>query len=491
MKSLWGILSFVSILSMVCGLPAMIPVSDAAGLIGEGPRLGPMKSRTIQAEVESARLSLKELRHAGFKMFTTPFNKFDGFGDGPLDPLDTTSPGGRPTLQNNGTYLRVNGLDSQTCLECHSIVSTATVPFTMGFGGAGGINSSAMFQPRFIDVEDASKKGFAEFDGRLINPPALFGTGGVQLVAREMTADLQQLKAIALANPGMQIALQTKDVNFGTIVADIHGSLNTSGVKGVDTDLVIRPFGRKGEFSSVRQFGIAAMMFHFGMQPVEAVGVGIDGDGDGVANEVLVGEMSALEIFLTTQERPFIAPHEKQAQRGFRLFEHIGCAGCHRPEMKTRSHILSYGYPEIETNPGANIFYSVDLTGGLTHFESTAEDGIIVRMFSDLKRHNLGPGLAEDFHLAGDQRNQEFITAKLWGVADSAPYLHDGRALTLRDAIILHGGEAKAVRDAFLRLSINEQNQLLLFLLTLRNPKTPNQDVLSDRPVQGLSWLIK
>jgi hypothetical protein len=42
-----------------------------------------------------------------------------------------------------------------------------------------------------------------------------------------------------------------------------------------------------------------------------------------------------------------------------------------------------------------------------------------------------------------------------------------------------------------LRLSINEQNQLLLFLLTLRNPKTPNQDVLSDRPVQGLSWLIK
>jgi Di-haem oxidoreductase, putative peroxidase len=480
MKSSTAKLSFVSILSTVCGLLVMISFSEAKELIGESPRLGPMTSRTTQSEIESGKLSLKEVRHAGLKMFTTPFNKFDGFGDGPLDPSDTTGPGGRPTLQNNGTYLRVNGLDSQTCLECHGIISMATVPFTPGVGGSGGINSSAMFQPRFIDVEDAAKKGFAEFDGRSINPLSLFGIGGVQLVAREMTADLQELKAKALANPGIQIILQTKEVNFGTIVADVHGNLNTSGVKGVDPDLVVRPFGRKGEFSSVRQFDTAAMMFHFGMQPVEIVGVGADDDSDGVVNEVLVGEISALEIFLTTQERPFIAPHKKQAQKGFRLFTNIGCADCHRPEMKTRSHMLTYSYPEIETNPGANIFYSVDLTDGLTQFEPAAKGGIIVRMFSDLKRHDLGPALAENFHLAGNQRNQEFITAKLWGVADSAPYLHDGRALTLKEAIILHGGEAKAARDAFLGLGINEQNQLLLFLLTLRNPKTPNEDVLSD-----------
>lgn len=116
---------------------------------------------------------------------------------------------------------------------------------------------------------------------------------------------------------------------------------------------------------------------------------------------------------------------------------------------------------------------------------------MIVRMFSDLKRHNLGPDLAEDFHLADNQSNQEFITAKLWGVADTAPYLHDGRALTLREAIVLHGGEAKTARDAFLGLSTNEQNQVLRFLLTLRNPKTPNEDVLADRPGQSLRWLTK
>lgn len=449
----------------------MIWFSDADAA---GPRLGPITSRTSQSDIESGMLSLEQLRAAGLKMFATPFNKLDGFGDGPLDPLDTTSPGGRPTLQNNGTFLRANGLDAQTCLECHSIITSATVPFKLGVGGAGGINSSAMFLPTLIDVQDIAKKGFAGFNGRLINPPALFGVGGVQLVAQEMTADLQRLKAKALANPGKKILLRTKGVNFGTIKADTHGNLDTSGVKGIDADLVVRPFGRKGEFSSVRQFDIAAMMFHLGMQPVEAVGFGIDGDGDGVVNEVLVGEISALEIFLTTQERPFMMPLGKQEQKGFRLFKEIGCADCHRPEMETQSHTLAYSYPEIETNPGANIFYSVDLTDGLTQFEPSDDGGILVRIFSDLKRHDMGPDLAEDFELVDSQRNREFITAKLWGVADTAPYLHDGRALTLEDAINLHGGEARAARDVFLRLNRNKKNQLLLFLRTLGNPGTQN-----------------
>ncbi len=475
----------LSVLSTVSGLTVLISFSDAAGLAaegldGEGPGLGTIASRTAQSDIESGKLSVEEIRRAGFKMFATPFNKFDGFGDGPLNPLDPTSPGGRPTLQNNGTFLRVNGLDAQTCLECHSIISAATIPFTPGIGGSGGINSSALFQPRFIDVQDAAQKGFAEIDGRLINPPALFGIGGVQLVAQEMTADLQQLKAKALANPGKQIALQTKDVNFGTISADIHGNLDTSGVEGIDADLVVRPFGRKGEFSSVRQFDITAMMFHFGMQPVERVGFEIDGDNDGVINEVLVGEVSALEVFLTTQERPFIMPFGKEEQRGFGLFKDIGCAECHRPVMKTQSHMLIYSYPEIETNPGTNIYYSVDLTGGLTQFEPMAKSRMLIRMFSDLKRHNMGPDLAEDFHLTDTKRNHEFITAKLWGVADSAPYLHDGRALTLKEAIILHDGEARTASDAFLNLSSNEKIQLLSFLRTLRNPATPNQDVLSQ-----------
>ena len=148
-------------------------VVHAHGLIGEEPALGAPEARITQGEVESGHLSLHDLRVAGLKVFTTQFNQHDGYGDGPVNPLEKTIPGGRPTLQDNGTFLRVNGLDAQTCLECHTIVSARTTPFTMGVGGAGGLNNTAMFFTRAIDVEDATNQGFAGFDGRAINPPAV------------------------------------------------------------------------------------------------------------------------------------------------------------------------------------------------------------------------------------------------------------------------------------------------------------------------------
>ena len=67
------------------------------------------------------------------------------------------------------------------------------------------------------------------------------------------------------------------------------------------------------------------------------------------------------------------------------------------------------------------------------------------------------------------------MTPRLWGVADTAPYLHDGRALTLRDAILLHGGEATAARNAFAGAPAHQQQRLLGFLETLRTPKNPGK----------------
>ena len=90
----------------------------------------------------------------------------------------------------------------------------------------------------------------------------------------------------------------------------------------------------------------------------------------------------------------------------------------------------------------------------------------------------MGDGLKEAFHGGDDKFNREFITAKLWGVADTAPYLHDGRALTLNAAILAHGGAAQAARDAYDGLSTDKKNEVLAFLNTLRNPVNPNKDVL-------------
>jgi CxxC motif-containing protein (DUF1111 family) len=64
----------------------------------------------------------------------------------------------------------------------------------------------------------------------------------------------------------------------------------------------------------------------------------------------------------------------------------------------------------------------------------------------------------------------EWRTPPLWGVADSAPYLHDGRAATLELAIEQHGGQGKRAAQNFAMLPKMEQGHLIAFLRTLRAP---------------------
>jgi len=415
--------------------------------IGAGPNLG--DDRITQAQIAEGILSFKEILNSGLRIFSTPFNKFDGYGDL------------RPTLQGNGTFVRVNGLDAQSCLECHSIVSSATIPASFGVGGAGGSSANVIFRPSYINME------YGSMDGRFINPPFLFGSGGVELLAKEMTIRLQELKAQALSNPGAEVALEAKGVSFGTIIADNDGNLDTSSIKGINQDLVVRPFGRKGEFVTVRAFDKGAMQFHFGMQPVEVVGEGEDPDGDDVTDEILIGELSALHIWSTALPKPEIEKLSENSSLGFIIFEQIGCAYCHRPFLNTNSKLLTYSFPEVEENPKANIFYEIDLTK-TANFRPNKDGGIDVPLFADLKRHYMGPELEESFE--GDVPRGEFTTARLWGVADTAPCLHDGRALTIKEAILMHGGEAEASKDDFAALEYERMQALLSFLHSLRTP---------------------
>lgn len=66
--------------------------------------------------------------------------------------------------------------------------------------------------------------------------------------------------------------------------------------------------------------------------------------------------------------------------------------------------------------------------------------------------------------------NQEWRTPPLWGVADSAPYMHDGRAETLLEAITMHDGEASGTRDRFLNLPLADRHAVIAFLRTLVSP---------------------
>ncbi len=432
--------------------------------------------RITQDDITSGSLSLREIRWAGMEIFSTPFTKADGFGDGPMSSADPTSPGGRPTMGDNGTFLRVNGLDSQTCLECHSVLSNREIPATFAVGGVGGISATAMPGPTEVDIDDEGGNGFALFNGRLINPPFVFGSGGVELVAKEMTIDLQALGALAQATPDTPIPLKTHGVSFGTITYDSGAAaFDTSGVEGIEPDLVVRPFGRKGNNASIRQFDLGALQFHMGMQPVEIVGEGVDADDDGVVDEILAGELSAMHIFSVLSEAPRRrGGNWHQVRRGYQAFMNAGCGGCHIPVTHTRSSRLAIAFPEVETDPTANVFIEVELRGGSAGFRRGWRGGIMVPMYSDLKRHHMGDSLSEH---TGDPLDAYFITPRLWGIADTAPYLHDGRALTLRDAIGMHDGAGLEAAGDFAALSEAMKVDLLAFLDTLRTPRDPHRDL--------------
>jgi mono/diheme cytochrome c family protein len=104
---------------------------------------------------------------------------------------------------------------------------------------------------------------------------------------------------------------------------------------------------------------------------------------------------------------------------------------------------------------------------------------IKVPLYSDLKRHKMGVGLAEPFPQTTDGGKDhqvpgdEFLTRPLWGLADTAPWLHDGRALSLTEAIVLHksdGSDASDSVDKFNALSKADKKALITFLSTLHLP---------------------
>jgi CxxC motif-containing protein (DUF1111 family) len=95
-----------------------------------------------------------------------------------------------------------------------------------------------------------------------------------------------------------------------------------------------------------------------------------------------------------------------------------------------------------------------------------------VRAYTDLLLHELGSELADGIHQGDPQASskssalttEEFRTQPLWGVRHHAPYLHDGRAETLQEAIEMHEGEAENMRDVFLALPQMDKDAIIAFL---------------------------
>jgi len=152
-------------------------------------------------------------------------------------------------------------------------------------------------------------------------------------------------------------------------------------------------------------------------------------DSDGVPDpEMSAEDLFALVSFAMLLAAPELETPSEQSVRGANVFDKIGCGSCHTPR--------------IEGPRGP------------------------LHVYSDLLLHDMGEELADGIE-QGDATGSEFRTQPLWGISAVGPYLHDGRAETIRQAVLLHGGEGQASRDKAEELSEEDFEDLIEFMLSL------------------------
>ncbi|MFO1040225.1 MAG: di-heme oxidoredictase family protein [Planctomycetaceae bacterium] len=120
---------------------------------------------------------------------------------------------------------------------------------------------------------------------------------------------------------------------------------------------------------------------------------------------------------------------------GAKFFLDVGCTSCHTPSMTT-------GASPVSALNNKTIF-----------------------LYSDLLLHDMGS--LGDGIVQGAAGARQMKTPPLWGAAASGPYLHDGRANTLDEAIRAHDGEGRSARDKYLKLTPDQQKLLVEFLKSI------------------------
>lgn len=264
-----------------------------------------------------------------------------------------------------------------------------------------------------------------------INTPALFGAGLIDEISDwsiRQNAWGQSLTALGKEFQG----------DFDT----------TMGKVRVLPDGRVGKFGWKAQFATIEEFVATACAVEVGLsnsyrrqdQPGEFKA------DENAAYDMTSHQLDSLTTFCLTLERPeLVMPRNSKefsaVVRGKQVFSEIGCADCHTPDL-----------------------------------------GGVEGLYSDLCLHNITDpdhnGYVRDpeVPLPPDvPRLADWKTPPLWGVADSAPYMHDGSSPTLEDAIENHGGDAKHSREKY-REDINKRDResLIAFLKALRAP-TPRK----------------
>ena len=476
--------------------------------------------------------------------FTAPLNQLIQYGAQLFSAKFTIQEGaGRPLSKGTGAALsdptsplvfprnfdRVSSPEANACAGCHNV----PVP------GAGGDRVTEVFvlAQRFdrltFDHNDTiTTRGAIDESGKLVTMEnvtndrktiGMNGSGFVEMLARQMTADLQAERD---ATPlGGSSRLTSKGILFGSLTHNADGTWNVSQVQGLAApsrsstgttppSLIIRPLHQVGNVVSLRQFSNNAFNHHHGLQAEERFGLNADPDGDGFTNELTVADLTAVSLFQATMAVPGrVIPNDPAVEHanllGEAVFDQIGCASCHATLPLT-----SNSNPGLPGQPGWIYFepspynpatgpnapnlrlgplnypatapaLAVDLTSeALPLPRLQARQGVImVELYSDLKLHDISatsdpktdpecepldqnqPAGSPAF-FAG---NCKFITRKLWGFYNQGgAFMHHGKFTTAREAVEAHNGEALSQRQTFDALPIDRQNAVIEFLKSLQ-----------------------
>lgn len=454
------------ILIMALGLCSAAPTNYAVGQnVDDEPA---MQVFPDHYQIGQNAASLEQSIKDGRARFRTKFNKADGAGR----PYATGDSKPTPRLAASN-FGRIAGPDASACSSCHN---EPTV------GGSGDAVANVFVGAQFSDPPTLSTDPAVTNERNTIT---LFGSGLIEMLAAEMTADLSEIRSRGTiearkSNAQITVPLRTKGVSFGSILIYPNGYIDYAELEGIDYDLVVKPFGVKGIIISLREFAVGALNHHHGIQATERFGwerTGLDDfDGDGVVDEFSLGQVTALTLFqahLPPPKQQWSSKSEIVAQQkaGERLFGTMGCAGCHLSALELSSPIFSE--PNHFNRPGAlsSKYDPYSIRMNLSRYLDKVDDKYIVRAFTDLKRHDMCDDDIKFF--CNEKRKQDnvglelFMTMKLWDLATSGPYCHRGNCSTITEAIDGHGGEGRASRDVYVASPSSERRALISYLLTL------------------------
>lgn len=438
------------------------------------PELG-RAGREVSGRLDAARL--KALTDIGEKLFSARFTILDGAGR--PEATQAIVPTRRKHPPAIGEFSRTAGMDANACSSCHNLPVV---------GGAGDFTANVFVSEGFESAD------FDSIDPQFSNERGtnhLFGAGLLELLAREITADLKSqrqtaLKEAAASGQPQRIALSSKGVDYGFLTVAPDGMVDMKELDGIDMDLVVRPFSQKGVMTSLRQFTVNALNHHHGMEAVERFGGRWTGspdfDGDRMSDEMSDGDVSAIVAWQATLPAPTIKVPDDPAWKvaaaqGEKLFAGMGCTQCHKPALPLES--LAFADPGPFDVAGTLndrqvkdvAIYDIGLRDWASKLPRDGEGRVLVPLLGDLKRHTMTDKSIET--LGNELMAQRFVdrnifmTAELWGVGSTPPYGHRNDMTTMDEIIRAHGGDGRKARDAYTAASDRERSAIIAYLKTL------------------------